>query len=184
MQAHPALAGIGHPLRWSTRHAPRGRTFGTGPNAFQVNKTADAVNVTKLASDRNWRLHVTGAHTISLSRAQLLAMDQHTYEMPIACVEGWSTTQHWSGVRLRDLARMAGGTGHEILEAMSLQPSGPYRHVAYSPQQVSADAALLALRVNGSDLSLDHGYPARIIMPALPGVHCMKWVGSLKLVMA
>ncbi len=29
------------------------------------------------------------------------------------------------------------------------------------------------------DLSLDHGFPARIIVPALPGVHCTKWVRSI-----
>ena len=38
----------------------------------------------------------------------------------------------------------------------------------------------LALRVNGADLSLDHGYPARIIVPALPGVHNTKWVGAIE----
>ena len=42
--------------------------------------------------------------------------------------------------------------------------------------QVADPDALLALRVNGADLSLDHGYPARIIVPALPGVHNTKWV--------
>ncbi len=26
------------------------------------------------------------------------------------------------------------------------------------------------------DLSPDHGYPARVIVPALPGVHNTKWV--------
>ncbi len=36
------------------------------------------------------------------------------------------------------------------------------------------------MRVDGEDLSLDHGYPDRIIVPALPGVHCTKWVGSLE----
>ncbi|MGZ4514873.1 MAG: molybdopterin-dependent oxidoreductase, partial [Mycobacterium sp.] len=38
---------------------------------------------------------------------------------------------------------------------------------------------LLALRVNGADLSPDHGFPARIIVPALPGVHNTKWVESI-----
>jgi DMSO/TMAO reductase YedYZ molybdopterin-dependent catalytic subunit len=42
-----------------------------------------------------------------------------------------------------------------------------------------ADRALLALKVNGADLSPDHGYPARIIVPALPGVHNTKWVGRM-----
>jgi DMSO/TMAO reductase YedYZ molybdopterin-dependent catalytic subunit len=33
--------------------------------------------------------------------------------------------------------------------------------------------------VNGEDLSLDHGFSARIIVPALPGVHNTKWVSKL-----
>jgi DMSO/TMAO reductase YedYZ molybdopterin-dependent catalytic subunit len=39
--------------------------------------------------------------------------------------------------------------------------------------------SLLALRVNGVDLSLDHGFPARVIVPANPGVHNTKWVTRL-----
>jgi DMSO/TMAO reductase YedYZ molybdopterin-dependent catalytic subunit len=39
--------------------------------------------------------------------------------------------------------------------------------------------SLLALRVNGADLSLDHGYPARVIVPNNPGVHNTKWVSAL-----
>jgi DMSO/TMAO reductase YedYZ molybdopterin-dependent catalytic subunit len=39
---------------------------------------------------------------------------------------------------------------------------------------------MLALRVNGVDLSLDHGFPARIMVPAIPGVHCTKWVKGLR----
>jgi len=39
--------------------------------------------------------------------------------------------------------------------------------------------SLLALRVNGADLTPDHGYPARVILPASPGVHNTKWVASL-----
>jgi DMSO/TMAO reductase YedYZ molybdopterin-dependent catalytic subunit len=34
------------------------------------------------------------------------------------------------------------------------------------------------LRVNGADLSLDHGFPARIIGRALLGVHSTKWVAQ------
>ena len=45
--------------------------------------------------------------------------------------------------------------------------------------QIAAADALLALKVNGQDLSLDHGFPARIIVPALPGVHNTKWVGQM-----
>ena len=48
-----------------------------------------------------------------------------------------------------------------------------------SGAQIAAQDSLLALKVNGEDLPLDHGYPARIIVPALPGVHNTKWVGQM-----
>ena len=106
-------------------------------------------------------------------------MEQHEHDLPIACVEGWSTTQRWSGVRLRDLAALAGAPAGAVLRVESLQPRGVLRRATLGHAQHSDERALLALRVNGADLSLDHGYPARIIVPALPGVHCTKWVASL-----
>ncbi|MGW0201180.1 molybdopterin-dependent oxidoreductase, partial [Nonomuraea sp. NPDC003201] len=60
-------------------------------------------------------------------------------------------------------------------------PAGPAAIAAIScPCRPSADPrSLLALRVNGADLSLDHGYPARVIVPNAPGVHNTKWVREL-----
>ncbi len=76
------------------------------------------------------------------------------------------------------LARMAGAEGVS-LRVESLQPRGVLREATLTADQVADERALLALRVNGAELSLDHGFPARIIVPALPGVHCTKWVGRL-----
>jgi DMSO/TMAO reductase YedYZ molybdopterin-dependent catalytic subunit len=115
-----------------------------------------------------------------LSRPQLLALAQRTYELPIACVEGWSTTQPWSGVRLRDLAAIAGVGAFDELLVESLQRGGSFRRATLSAGQVRDRRSLLALRVNGADLSADHGFPARIVVPALPGVHCTKWVTRLQ----
>jgi DMSO/TMAO reductase YedYZ molybdopterin-dependent catalytic subunit len=171
---------VGGPLRRLALLAPRGRVFGTGPNDFQVNHTAKAVGVTPALIGRSWRLSVAGPGRIaSLSREQLLAMPQHTHELTLGCVEGWSTTQHWSGVRLADLAAAVSAPADAILRVQSIQPSGPFRHATLSAAQVRDPRALLALGVNGAPLSPDHGYPARVILPAQPGVHCTKWVGSL-----
>ena len=107
-------------------------------------------------------------------------MDQHTARLPIACVEGWTTTQDWTGVRLADLARMAGAEGAASALVRSLQPHGVLSRASLNSGQLGHPDALLALKVNGADLSPDHGYPARIIVPGLPGVHNTKWVGAIE----
>ena len=61
----------------------------------------------------------------------------------------------------------------------SLEQKGAYRHVSLSRRQVGAAHTLLALKCGGKDLTLDHGYPARLIIPAAPGVHNTKWVSKV-----
>lgn len=61
----------------------------------------------------------------------------------------------------------------------SLERFGAFKHAVLQSNQVEHPDSLLALQVNGADLSMDHGYPARIIVPSLPGVHNTKWVASI-----
>jgi DMSO/TMAO reductase YedYZ molybdopterin-dependent catalytic subunit len=174
---------VGGPFRRLALLAPRGRVFGTGPNDFQVNQTTVAAAITPELIGPRWRLSLSfGARTVSLSRSQLEAMPQHTYQLPIACVEGWSTTQHWTGVRLSDLALRAGVPAGRPVTVLSesVQTGGAFRSAVLSSEQVADHSALLALSVNGVPLSPDHGYPARVIAPGLPGVHCTKWVGTMR----
>jgi len=170
---------VGGPLRRAALLAPRGRVFGTGPNDFQVNKGAAVARIPLDQVGDSWRLLLDAPQPVSLSREDLLRMPQHTYDLPIACVEGWTTTQRWTGVRLADLARLAGAAPGTLLHVESLQPQGAFRQVTLNHAQASDPRSLLALKVNGADLSLDHGYPARIIVPAAPGVHNTKWVKSI-----
>jgi DMSO/TMAO reductase YedYZ molybdopterin-dependent catalytic subunit len=166
---------IGGAARSTALLAPRGQQLGTGPNDFQVNKTAAMAGIGPV--DDSWRLELNGAVSKLFSRAELLALPQHTARLPIACVEGWSTgVQTWTGVRLAALADLAGAAPGDQLFVESLQPGGGFGTVTLSAGQVRAADALLALRVNGADLSLDHGFPARIVVPAIPGVHNTKWV--------
>jgi DMSO/TMAO reductase YedYZ molybdopterin-dependent catalytic subunit len=170
----------GGPLRRAAFLLPRGRNYGTGPTDFQINRTAVAAGLTPDQYGSGWRLHLNGGiHPVALSRPQLLAMEQHTVDLPIACVEGWSTVQTWTGVRLRDLAAAAGVGQLASARVQSLERSGAFRSVQFTAAQMLHPDSLLALRVNGVDLSLDHGFPARIMMPAIPGVHTTKWVQTI-----
>jgi DMSO/TMAO reductase YedYZ molybdopterin-dependent catalytic subunit len=165
--------------------APRGRSYGNGPNDFQVNKPAAAAGIKAADVGSDWRLDVVGATHISLSRAELMALPQFTQTLPIACVEGWATVQRWTGVPLADLARLAGVSNPVSLDVESLErPGEPFRSATLSGIQTMDPRSLLALCVNGVDLSLDHGYPARTIIPAAPGVHNTKWVRTLTFVSA
>jgi DMSO/TMAO reductase YedYZ molybdopterin-dependent catalytic subunit len=129
----------------------------------------------------NYRLRLSGgAREISLTRDELLTLPQRTATLPIACVEGWTTTQEWTGVALAELARRAGVPEPGSAFVRSLQPAGVLSKASLNGGQVTDRDAMLALKVNGADLSPDHGFPARIIVPALPGVHNTKWVASIE----
>ncbi|MEV6082721.1 molybdopterin-dependent oxidoreductase [Streptomyces parvulus] len=172
------------PLRATAVLSPHGGPEpGNGPNGFQINKTAAHVGIDPAETrDDVWRLVVTGrSGTVRFSRADLLAMEQHSEALPIACVEGWSTSdQWWRGVRLRDLAARAGFEDDPPdVFVESLQRGGAFRSGALRANQVADPRALLALSVNGEALSPDHGYPARIIVPAAPGVLNTKWVARM-----
>lgn len=168
---------IGGPLRALAFLLPRGHTR-PGPLGFPVNKTWLGTGLRSASVGARWRLTVHGERTVSFTRSQLSALPQHTVTLPIACVEGWSTTQAWSGVRLSDLAALAGVRGLASVTNVSLE-TGTYGHATLGHEQVADARSLLALRVNGEDLSLDHGYPARIICPGIPGVHQTKWMREM-----
>lgn len=162
---------IGGPLRRLALLAPRG-----GAQDFPVNKTASSRGITPEDAGPGWRLELRGAGTVRLSRDDLLALPLHTEEITLACVEGWSTTRTWTGVRLRDLARVAGAPQAGKVLVESLQKRGGFRAAYLRRNQILDPGSLLALRVDGEELSLDHGFPARIIVPNNPGVHNTKWV--------
>lgn len=55
----------------------------------------------------------------------------------------------------------------------------------YGSSDVSAQLAatpdtMVALRLNGADLDLDHGFPARVIAPNRPGVMQTKWLARIE----
>nr|WP_206027944.1 molybdopterin-dependent oxidoreductase [Rhodococcus kroppenstedtii] len=166
------------PLRSTALLLPRGRSYGDGPNDFQINRTAVAAGIDPASTGGSWRVELSGTKAVGLDRAALEGMEQHTAVLPIACVEGWSTTQEWTGVRLRDLAALAGVSAGPAMVS-SLEQNGAFARATLGEHQVWHPDSLLALAVNGETLSLDHGFPARVIVPGLPGVHNTKWVARI-----
>ncbi|HEX3669923.1 MAG TPA: molybdopterin-dependent oxidoreductase [Acidimicrobiia bacterium] len=167
------------PLRKLALLAPRRPD--TGPQGFPVNRTAATAGVRESARNPNYRLTVDGkvGRKLVFTRDELLAIPQHEATLPISCVEGWSTTQRWRGVRVRDLLARAGADSDAEVRVESLQRRRLYRSSDLNRWHAHDPDTLLAVAVNGEPLDLDHGYPLRLIGPNRPGVMQTKWVTRL-----
>jgi len=154
---------------------------GSGPQNLPVTKSARAARVTATALSPSYALEVVHAGTTKrLSLAELSAMSQHRVTLPIACVEGWSASGEWTGVRLRDLLDLVGAPAGSTVTVRSLQQSGAFRASEVRSNLASDPLTLIALRLNGDALSIDHGYPARLIAPDRPGVLQTKWITRIE----
>ncbi|TDU88946.1 molybdopterin-dependent oxidoreductase-like protein [Kribbella voronezhensis] len=149
-----------------------------GPQGLPINRTAKDAGVT--AVDADWRFTVQGPQQLSYSLDELRALPQSRSNLPIACVEGWSQGAHWEGIRIRDLLKLCGAPEDARLRVVSMEKGGFYATSELPPQFASDPLTLLALKLNGDDLDLDHGFPARIIAPNRPGVLQTKWVHRLE----
>ncbi|BCW66446.1 molybdopterin-binding protein [Arthrobacter sp. NicSoilB4] len=133
-----------------------------------------------------WTLKVTGLveREVSLDFATLLAKPLVERHVTIACVSnevGGDLIGNalWLGWPVRDLLALAGPKdGADMV--LSRSSDG---WTAGTPLEVLTDNrdALLAVGMNGEPLPLEHGFPARLIVPGLYGyVSATKWVTELK----
>ncbi|MEV5649494.1 molybdopterin-dependent oxidoreductase [Nocardia sp. NPDC052254] len=179
-----ALAGLsvaGQSVPWLRRISVLAPRSGDGPQGVPVNRTAAQAAVIERALDPGYRLVVTvGQRHRGFTRAELAALPQTAVILPIACVEGWSVSAHWSGVRLRDLLAATGDYQGGAVGVRSLERGGLYAGSTLPHNFAIDESTLIALRLNGSDLDVDHGYPCRLIAPNRPGVLQTKWLSEIE----
>ncbi len=159
------------------------RRAGTGPQGVPINHVSTAAIRTAAAS-ADYRLTVTGRvrRPLSLTREDLESLPRVTEELPISCVEGWSTNASWSGIRVRDLLDRAGAPADAVVRVLSLQRSGGSSGSILYPNHHRDPRTLLALELNGNRLHPDHGWPVRLIAPNRPGTQQTKWVTRIEVV--
>jgi DMSO/TMAO reductase YedYZ molybdopterin-dependent catalytic subunit len=175
------LATAGNTVPWLRRVSVFAVRTGEGPQGVPINRSAQAAGVTTTARDPGFRLTLAnGAREIALTREQLQSMTQRTHALPIACVEGWSAAATWTGVRLSELLDLVEAPEDAGLRVRSLQQRGAFGSTEMPASFARDHLTLLALRLNGEDLTIDHGYPCRLIAPNRPGVFQTKWVTRIE----
>ncbi len=111
--------------------------MGTGPQALPVNRTAEAAGVTESAMDAGWTLTVSnGSASRAFTMDDLRRMGLVTATLPISCVEGWSQSATWRGVRLKDLMDQVGADPGARLRVTSLEKSGGFRRTEMGAEYV------------------------------------------------
>lgn len=173
-----AFAGQTVPfLRWISFLAPRS---GEGPQGVPINRTAEAAGVVDSASAPDYTLTLAAnGKTMVLTLDQLRRLPQHDSDLPIACVEGWSAQGKWRGVRVRDLVEMVGGDTSRDVRFISLE-RGLYGVSVLPANFARNSASLVALELHGETLTIDHGFPCRLITPNRPGVLQTKWLTRIE----
>jgi DMSO/TMAO reductase YedYZ molybdopterin-dependent catalytic subunit len=148
-----------------------------------------------------WRLRVDGGagSTVELSLADLDAMPRLTHRVTLECAgngralldprpvsQPWLTgavgTADWTGVRLADL-----------LDRVDLRPDAvdvlfrgadhgvergeeqDYER-ALTLEEARRDDVLVATEMNGAPLPVQHGFPARLVVPGWYGMAHVKWL--------
>lgn len=176
-------ATVGQSVPW-LRHvsvlAPRS---GDGPQDLPVNRSGAEAGVLRTARAPDYRLTVVyGSNTTRFTVEDLNNLPQTTHRLPIACVEGWSRDAEWTGVVLAELVATVGAPRDADLRMISLEPPGPYSRTVLPAKHARDDRTLIALKLNGQTLDIDHGYPCRLIAPSRPGVLQTKWLTRIEVV--
>lgn len=134
-----------------------------------------------------WRLRIGGLveREREFSFAELLEMEQVERTITLCCVSNevggdLVGTARWRGVLLADVLR-ACGVQSSAEQVFSTSADG---WTCGFPVAAAFDGrdAMIALGMNNEALPLEHGYPARLVIPGLYGyVSATKWLTSIRL---
>jgi len=130
-----------------------------------------------------WRLRVGGMveEPLELTYAELLALPRMAQVNDLHCVEGWGFYDiKWEGVHLSTLLDRARVRPEATHVAFFTHPN-VYSDSLTLEQAVRADT-MLADRANDAPLTPDHGYPLRLVVPAMYGYKSVKWLDRIELV--
>ena len=133
------------------------------------------------AEASTWDLEVSGLveDPFTLTLDELKALGPTDVQADMHCVTGWSTLDNtWTGVPFRVLAERARPTS----DANWVIAHCEYGYTSdLSLEAMMSDDVLVAWAHGGEDLTPEHGYPLRLVVPQRYAWKSAKWLRGLEL---
>jgi DMSO/TMAO reductase YedYZ molybdopterin-dependent catalytic subunit len=131
-----------------------------------------------------WRFQMGGLVGTAMEWCwdEFLQLPRHRVFGDFHCVTRWSRLGNlWEGVSTRELVRLSGGARPE---AQFVMVHGHDRGWTTNLPLADflAEDALVAILHDGEPLTLEHGGPARLIVPRLYAWKSAKWVAGVELI--
>jgi DMSO/TMAO reductase YedYZ molybdopterin-dependent catalytic subunit len=136
----------------------------------------------------DWTLTIDGDvdREVTFTFDDLLELSMVERDITLTCVSNdvggkYVGAARWLGVPLRDLLDRAGIDGTGADQILSTDVEGM---TISTPLDLALDGrdALLAVGMNGDPLPLEHGFPARLVIPGLYGfISATKWISRMTL---
>jgi DMSO/TMAO reductase YedYZ molybdopterin-dependent catalytic subunit len=143
----------------------------------------DAAGPPHLDMER-WRFRIFGlaSKNVEWTWQEFLALPRRKVFADFHCVTRWSRLGNlWEGVTTRELVRCAGGALPEARFVMVHAYDDGW-NTNLPLDDFLAEDSLVAILHDGQPLSIEHGGPARLIVPRLYAWKSAKWVAGVELI--
>ena len=131
--------------------------------------------------ETNWDLHIWGAieQPTRFSFPEFRALPTVDVTLDIHCVTRWSKLDTtWTGVRFREFLEHIPAL---LPDARHVLAHCEYGFTANVPLEILMDDnALLAYKFDGAELTPEHGYPLRLLVPKKYFWKSAKWLRGLE----
>ena len=124
---------------------------------------------------KHYRLIVDGdvSHPLQLTLEELYAMPSLSENQIIYCPGEWRALVPWEGIPLSHLLSLAGAPS--AFDHLTVESVTNYS-TSLSQNDISVPGTMIALKAESAPLKVEHGYPARLVLPGKPGYEWVKCV--------
>lgn len=129
----------------------------------------------------HWAMKVirSSGDTLKITLDDLKKLPKTDITFNFKCIEGWSQISRWAGVRFRDFIKAYGLNAETDMKYIGLVTPDKEYYVGIDMPSAMHPQTILCYEMNGQPLSLEQGYPLRLIIPVKYGIKNLKRIGTL-----